>query len=72
MARDRKKHVCEQEAPAPVPSAACLLSASALASNLPPPHPLLLQLVRLLARQSAEEDIAAQRAFAQTLIARGD
>ena len=35
-----------------------------LASTLSPAHPCLIQLVRLLARQTAEADIAAQRSAA--------
>ena len=50
---------------APVPTAivpgATLPPTAALAPNLAPPHPGLVQLVRLLARQAAVDDIAAQR-----------
>ena len=69
MARARKdiagRHQ-EGGASVPVPAGAPFGTASTaatppLASNLSPPHPCLIQLVRLLARQAAEADIARQR-----------
>jgi len=59
----------EGGAAAPMPSGAMPdTSASArgtpLASNPGPAHPCLIQLVRLMARQAAAEDIARQRAAA--------
>ena len=72
MARARKDIAARHQeggAAAPVPSGAVAVpsagTASApLASNLTPPHPCLIQLVRLMARQAAVEDIARQRAAA--------
>lgn len=56
-------------AAAPVPAGsmpdASLRSATGIAPNLAPAHPCLVQLVRLIARQAAEEEIAAQRAAAK-------
>ena len=62
MARDRRRHARGTEAPETAASAAGVSPGSTLASTLPPPHPCLVQLVRLLARQAAVEDIARQRA----------
>lgn len=69
MARDRKRHARETEAPETAASGAGMSVSVppgvALASNPGPAHPCLIQLVRLLARQAAEEDIARQRAAAR-------
>lgn len=69
MARDRKRHACETEAPDTAASGAAVSASaspgSALAPNPGPAHPCLIQLVRLLARQAAQEDIARQRAAAR-------
>lgn len=65
MARDRKRHARETEAPETATSGAAVSPGSALAPNPGPAHPCLIQLVRLLARQAAEEDIARQRAAAR-------
>lgn len=46
-------------------SDASLRKIADIAPNLRPPHPCLVQLVRLMARQAAEEEIAAQRAAAK-------
>ncbi len=69
MARDRKRHARDGEglpALAPLPDA---MSTSAgapadrpLAQTHIDPHPCLAEIVRLLARQAAKADIAAQRA----------
>lgn len=61
MARDRKRHACGTEAPETAASVAAVSSDPALAPTLSPPHPCLVQLVRLLARQAAAEEIARQR-----------
>ncbi|RGP35142.1 hypothetical protein [Pseudotabrizicola alkalilacus] len=75
MARARKDIAGRHQqdgAAAPVPAGtvpgSSLAPAVALAPNLAPPHPCLVQLVRLIARQAAAEDIAAQRAA----VAKGD
>ena len=61
MARDRKIHAREGEVPmSPPPSA--MESGHGLAASREPPHPSLLELVRLIARQAALDDVAAQRA----------
>ena len=62
MARDRKRHAGEQEASPSAAPAAALPSGSALAPTQVPPHPALIQLVRLLARQAAAAEIAAPSA----------
>ena len=62
MARDWKRHACGTGAPETATAAAAMSSDPALASTLPPPHPCLIQLVQLLARQAAAEEIARQRA----------
>lgn len=68
MARARKDIAARHQeggAAAPAPSGAApgtsLQPTPPLASNLAPPHPCLIQLVRLMAQQAAAEDIAAQR-----------
>jgi len=76
MARDRRD-IAEEEraADAAVPSASLGPAVSApvvrpvnkpLAGNQEAPHPDLIRFVRLLARQSALADIAAQRATHRT------
>lgn len=65
MARDRKRHVRETGAPETAASGAAVSPGSALAPNPRPAHPCLIQLVRLLAQQAAQEDIAHQRAAAR-------
>lgn len=66
MARDRKRHACDKEVlPTASPSRAPAPSAPPLATTPPEPHDCLIQIVRLLARQAAKADIAAQRS--QTL-----
>ncbi len=66
MARDRrdiaKKDGAAQTAAVPVASPAD----KTLAGNQEAPHPDLIRFVRLLARQSALADIAAQRATHRT------
>jgi hypothetical protein len=69
MARDMRRHARDGEGLpilAPLPDA---MSTSAVAPSERPlatthidPHPCLIEIVRLLARQAARADIAAQRA----------
>lgn len=62
MARDRKKHVCAQEAPATVSSVASTLPGSALAPTqvLPDHTELFHHLLRALAREAARADHGAE------------
>jgi len=57
MARDRKRHAGGKEVqnapPAPM--------SSAPTTTEPDPHPSLIEIVRLLARETAKADTAAQR-----------
>jgi len=66
MARDRRDIARKEDAAhaAAPPAASAPPPAASLASNLSPPHPCLIQLVRLLARQAAAKEIATQRAIA--------
>lgn len=62
MRRKRMPNATTEElasAPAPVAQDA---RATPLAEQAAPPHPSLIELVRLLARQAATAEIAAQRA----------
>ena len=58
MARERKRHVNGNEVAA---EAAVADPAISLDRDANPPHPCLVELVRLLARQAAAEDISRQR-----------
>jgi len=55
MARDQKRHASDKEVPVAPPVAV----SGAVAST--EPHPGLIQIVRLLARQTAMADIAAHQ-----------
>jgi len=57
MARDRKRHAGDKKVQHAPPVAA----SSAPTTTEPDPHPCLIEIVRLLARQTAKADIAAQR-----------
>ncbi|SDX98307.1 hypothetical protein [Roseicitreum antarcticum] len=62
MARDRRSHVRKQEALSAAPVPVDASSNLPLAKNRSAPHPCLVEIVRLLARQTAKADVAAQRA----------
>jgi hypothetical protein len=62
MARDRKRHACDREVPVAPPGGAMPPNDPIAGAN-GAPHPCLIQIVRLLARQAATADIAAQRAI---------
>jgi hypothetical protein len=62
MARDRKRHAQDEEVPV-APPAAAMPPNDPIAAARGAPHPCLIQIVRLLARQAARTDIAAQRAI---------
>ncbi|MBU2935167.1 MULTISPECIES: hypothetical protein [Pacificibacter] len=57
MARDQKRHASDKEVAEAPPVAAPVSSGSSHAE----PHPSLIKIVRLLARQTAMADIAAQQ-----------
>lgn len=61
MARDRTRHARAKEVPSAAPPAAAMPLIEPIALNLTTPHPYLTEIVRLLARQAAKADIAAQR-----------
>lgn len=63
MARDRRSHVRTGEALSTAPAPMDAASNLALATNRSVPHPCLVEIVRLLARQTAKADVAAQRAI---------
>ena len=63
MARDRRSHVYREEALATAPSPVNAASNRPLATTRSAPHPCLVEIVRLLARQTAKADVAAQRAI---------
>lgn len=60
MARDRKRHAKDTEAQA-APSSAVLPSQVPVPTVSTEPHPCLIQIVRLMARQAAKTDVAAQQ-----------
>jgi len=62
MARDRESHVRKEGVLPAVPPTAKTSSSPPVSTTLPAPHPCLIEIVRLLAQQSARADIAAQRA----------
>jgi len=66
MARDMRDIAKRKDAPKPAESPACAAPpdtalAKTVAHTDAPPHPALVELVRLLAREAARKDIAAQR-----------
>lgn len=61
MARDRKRHAHTREVPSAALPTAAMPSNVTIAANPTEPHPCLTEIVRLLARQAAKADIAAQR-----------
>lgn len=68
MARERKRHgnASENTAPGAVPDKLCETGPNGCTSHVSTEvslHPRLIQIVRLLARQAAIEDVAAQRAI---------
>lgn len=62
MARERRSHVREEEALSAASSPVDTASNSPLATTRSVPHPCLVEIVRVLARQTAKADVAAQRA----------
>ena len=66
MARDLRDIAKRKDAAKPAAAPACAAPpntalAKTVAQNNAPPHPALVELVRLLAREAARKDIAAQR-----------
>lgn len=61
MAPRRNSHMSKGQALG-APLLADMTSGKGLAGQMQPPHPSLLELVRLIARHAALEDVAAQRA----------
>ena len=61
MARDQKRHARAREVPSVAPPADAMSSNVPIATTHAAPHPCLVEIVRLLARQAAKADIAAQR-----------
>lgn len=63
MRRKQMPHATKQELAITPAPAAQDARAAPLAEQAIPPHPSLIELVRLLARQAATAEIAAQRAL---------
>ena len=61
MARDRRSHIRKNGALPAAPPSAEAISNVPLAKTTTVPHPSLIKLVQLLARQAAKADVAAQR-----------
>ena len=66
MARDMRDIAKRKDAAKPAAPPACAAPpdtglAKTVAQNDAPPHPAFIELVRLLAREAARKDIAAQR-----------
>lgn len=61
MARDQRGHVRKEEALSAASTDADTAANMPLATTRAAQHPCLIQIVRLLARQTAKADIAAQR-----------
>ncbi len=66
MARDMRDIAKRKDAAKPAAAPACAAPpdtalAKTVAQNDAPPHPALVELVRLLAREAARKEIAAQR-----------
>ena len=61
MAPRRNSHMSKGQALC-APPLADMTGGKGLVGRLAPPHPALLELVRLLARRAALDDVAAQRA----------
>ena len=62
MAKARKDHVRKGRMPSAAAHPAGAASGKPVAKHQSTPHPCLVEIVRLLARHAAKDDIAAQRA----------
>ena len=61
MARDRQTHAQNREVPTAPLDAVAMPSVAPVAMSQVEPHPSLIAIARLLARQAANADLAAQR-----------
>jgi hypothetical protein len=61
MARDRRRHAQDGEVPTAPLDAAAMPSKDPIPGAQAEPHPSLIAIARLLARQAANADLAAQR-----------